>query len=112
MNEQAIQDAYILFKSKGYTKSIDDFKTLISTNPNALNDSYVLFKSKGYNKSIDDFSTLMGLGLDVNSKKKENTELPSSGGSLEPSEETELPNAEDNPIKIAYQISLVKLLVR
>ena len=38
----------------------------------------------------------MGLGIDVNSKKKENTELPSSGGSLEPSEETELPNVEQD----------------
>ena len=62
MNEQAIQDAYKLFVEQGYGKSIDDFKKLISTNPDALNDSYNLFKSQGYAKSIDDYSSLMGVG--------------------------------------------------
>ena len=62
MNEQAIQDAYKLFVEQGYGKSIDDFKKLISTNPDALNDSYNLFKSQGYAKSIDDYKGLMGVG--------------------------------------------------
>lgn len=62
MNEQAIQDAYKLFVEQGYGKSVDDFKKLISTNPDALNDSYNLFKSQGYAKSIDDYSSLMGVG--------------------------------------------------
>ena len=32
MNEQAIQDAYELFKGQGYTDSIDDFRNLIANN--------------------------------------------------------------------------------
>ena len=61
MNEQAINDAYSLFSSKGYNGSVEDFKNLIATNPNALGDAYKLFASKGYNGSIDGFSELMGL---------------------------------------------------
>jgi hypothetical protein len=61
MNEQAIQDAYNLFVSNGYKKSIDDFKALIASNPNALNDSYTLFTGSGYKKSIDDYKILMGI---------------------------------------------------
>jgi hypothetical protein len=62
MNEQAINDAYSLFSSKGYNGSVEDFKNLIATNPNALDDAYKLFASKGYNGSIDGFSELMGFG--------------------------------------------------
>mgnify|MGYP007090455936 CR=1 FL=1 len=76
MNEQAIQDAYKLFVEQGYGKSIDDFKKLISTNPDALNDSYNLFKSQGYAKSIDEYKGLMGVSSQpqpkVEVKKKNN----------------------------------------
>jgi len=61
MNEKAIQDAYNLFAESGYNKSIDDFKSLIKTNPNALNDSYELFKGKGYNKDIESYKSLVGV---------------------------------------------------
>ena len=61
MNEQAIQDAYNLFVSNGYKKSIDDFKKLIASNEQALNDSYSLFTQNGYKKSINDFKGLMGV---------------------------------------------------
>jgi len=61
MNEEAIQDAYKMFKSGGYSGSIDDYKQLISTNGNALKDSYEIFKGGGYNQDIDSFKTLMGL---------------------------------------------------
>ena len=61
MNEKAIQDAYEMFKSGGYSGSIDDYKQLISTNENALKDSYEIFKGGGYNKDINSFKTLMGL---------------------------------------------------
>jgi hypothetical protein len=61
MNEKAIQDAYNLFAESGYRKSIDDFKSLIKTNPNALNDSYELFKGKGYNKDIESYKSLVGV---------------------------------------------------
>ena len=61
MNQKAIQDAYNLFTESGYKKSIDDFKSLIKTNPNALNDSYELFKGKGYNKDIESYKSLVGV---------------------------------------------------
>ena len=82
MNEQAIQDAYNLFVQQGYGKSIDDFKSLIATNPNALNDSYNLFTQQGYGKSIEDYKALMGLGAQPDLKKKGTTELPSEDTSL------------------------------
>ena len=52
MNDQAIQDSYELFTRGGYDKSIDEFKSLISSNQQALQDSYQLFTRVGYNKSI------------------------------------------------------------
>ena len=61
MNEKAIQDAYEMFKSGGYSGSIDDYKQLISTNENALKDSYEIFKGGGYSQDINSFKTLMGL---------------------------------------------------
>ena len=82
MNEQALQDAYDLFVSNGYKKSIDDFKRLISTNPEALNDSYNLFKSQGYNKSVDDYKNLLGVSAtEPTLKKKVTTASPSAVGS-------------------------------
>jgi hypothetical protein len=60
MNEKAIQDAYALFRNSGYKKSIDEFKTLLSTNENALKDAYTLFEGAGYKKDINQFKTLMG----------------------------------------------------
>ena len=81
MNEQAIQDAYNLFVSNGYQKSLADFKKLIATNPQALQDSYNLFVSNGYGKDINEYKTLMGVGAPAPVKKKEATELSSAGGS-------------------------------
>lgn len=78
MNEQAIQDSYNLFVQQGYKKSIDDFKQLISTNPDALNDSFGLFQQEGYNKSIEDYKKLMGVGAQPTLKKKEPTTTESS----------------------------------
>lgn len=82
MNEQAIQDAYNLFVSNGYKKSLNEFKTLIASNPQALQDSYNLFVSNGYRKPIDDYKSLMGIGAAAPVKKKDTTELPSEDGSL------------------------------
>jgi len=66
MNEQALIDAYDLFKDGGYNGSLDKFKSLISSNNQALQDAYSLFKNSGYNKSIDDFSAL--IGVEINAK--------------------------------------------
>jgi hypothetical protein len=61
MNEEALQDAYTLFQQGGYTKSFDEFVTLINTNDEALQDAYTLFTETGYSKGFEDFSTLMGV---------------------------------------------------
>ena len=82
MNEQAIQDSYNLFVQQGYKKSIDDFKQLISTNPDALNDSFSLFQKEGYNKSIEDYKNLMGVGAQPTLKKKEPTTTASSSADI------------------------------
>jgi hypothetical protein len=92
MNEQAIQDAYNLFVSQGYRKSIEEFRSLISENEQALQDVYGLFVDQGYRKSKDDFSILMGLREQTNPqveepvKKKDGSELLSEDGSLESAE--------------------------
>ena len=120
MNEQAIQDAYKLFVEQGYGKNIDDFKKLISTNPDALNDSYNLFKSQGYAKSIDDYSSLMGVGAqsqgelvkkdykglmgisaDIELKKKEQTT------SLEPQLATQQPTTPQSPMALPSEDSFL-----
>jgi len=78
MNEEAIQDSYNLFVSNGYKKSIDDFKSLLASNPEALNDSYNLFVSNGYKKSVDEYKNLMGITSgQPQLKKKEPTPLVS-----------------------------------
>jgi GNAT superfamily N-acetyltransferase len=93
MNEQAINDAYSLFSSKGYNGSVEDFKNLIATNPNALDDAYKLFASKGYNGSIDGFSELMGL------KKKEPSVSTSQEGAMAPAtEDGSLASQESAPV--------------
>lgn len=110
MNEQALQDAYNLFVSNGYQKSIDDFKKLITANPDALNDSYNLFKSQGYNKSVDDYKNLLGVSpIQPNFKKKADTALPSEDGSLVlPKIEPQRPAAESTAVKSIAPIPTVK----
>ena len=70
MNEEAFQDAYDLFSSKGYKGSIEEFKILITSNPDALNDSFNLFSEKGYNGDIEAYKTLIGV------KKKAEPQIP------------------------------------
>jgi hypothetical protein len=82
MNEQAILDAYNLFVQNGYTKSLDEYKKLIASNPQALQDSYSLFAQNGYKKTVDDFKSLMGVGAQVPQKKKFDTASASADGSL------------------------------
>ena len=62
MNEEAIKAAYNLFVRTGYQDTIDDFKSLISTNEDARKTAYDLFKRTGYADSFDDFNSLMGVG--------------------------------------------------
>jgi transcriptional regulator with XRE-family HTH domain len=79
MNEEALNDAYALFSSKGYNGNINEFKSLITSNPDALKDSYTLFRSGGYNGDIDQYSELVGV------KKKELSEVSGSQFLGEPS---------------------------
>lgn len=62
MNEEAIRAAYDLFVGTGYTKSYEDFKVLINSNPEAVQSAYGLFTATGYNKDIESFKSLMGVG--------------------------------------------------
>ena len=70
MNEEAIQDAYILFTNSGYSKSIEEFQTLLNTNEEALGDAYNLFTQSGYQKSIVEFEKLMGINAEPVKKKR------------------------------------------
>ena len=79
MNEEALNDAYALFSSKGYNGNINEFKSLIASNPEALKDSYTVFRSSGYNGDINQYSELIGL------KKKESSEVSPSKPSAKPS---------------------------
>ena len=92
MNEQAIIDSYNLFVQNGYKKSIEEYKQLLSSNPNAVSDSYTLFQQNGYKKSLDEYKNLMGVSpikasgqepeMPTELKKKDDTtELPSALGS-------------------------------
>ncbi len=75
MNPQAINDAYKLFASKGYTGSQDEFVSLISSNQNAFNDAFTLFSSKGYSGGEDGFKSLMGVTQDTPSVKKKDEQV-------------------------------------
>ena len=68
MDEQVIDDLYNRAKGLGYSKSRDEFISLLHTDNDVLNDNYSYVKSKGYKKSIEDFSVLTG--NDVKKKKK------------------------------------------
>ena len=78
MNQQAIQDEYILFKLEGdqevllqdlfnravylgYKKTIEDFSALIVSDREVLQDNYNYVKSQGYKKTIEDFEVLVGV---------------------------------------------------
>ena len=114
MNEQAIQDSYNVFVSQGYTKSIDEFKKLINTNPQALKDSYDVFVNNGYSKSIDDYKALMGVSSKPApvSKKKVSSE---SVAPQKPQTPTTESLSEDGlsvtppPIKIGQKFSKAEL---
>jgi len=61
MDEQAVVDAYTLFKGSGYNGTQEDFIGLLSEDQNALTDSYNLFRTRGYNGSGQDYMALLGL---------------------------------------------------
>jgi len=68
--EEVLLDLYNVAKSKGYTKSLDEFKNVLYTNEDVYNEMFQYIQSQGYTKSSDDFSQLIG-------KKKDFSVLPS-----------------------------------
>lgn len=74
MDQEVLQDLYNRAVSKGYSKSIQEFSTLISSDQEVLEDNYNYVKQQGYQKPIEDFQVLVGV------KKKEDTVLPSEDG--------------------------------
>ena len=61
MNEEALKDAYDLFVTEGYEGSIEEFSSLLRSNPEALKDSYALFQREGYEQPIEDYEVLIGV---------------------------------------------------
>ena len=58
MDKEVLQDLYDRAKSKGYSKSIEEFEQLIGSDQDVLNDNFEYVQSKGYKKDINSFSTL------------------------------------------------------
>lgn len=92
MDQEVLQDLYNRAVSKGYSKSIQEFSTLISSDQEVLEDNYNYVKQQGYQKPIEDFQVLVGV------KKKEDTVLPSEDGlsvqptTIQPAEEISVVN--------------------
>lgn len=60
MDEEVINDLYSRAKSKGYSKSREEFVNLLHNDSEVVNDSYSYVKSKGYGKDINSFNSLIG----------------------------------------------------
>ena len=61
MDKEVLKDLHDRAVSKGYTKSIEDFSVLLSSDEEVLNDNFNYVTEKGYTKSIEDFSVLVGV---------------------------------------------------
>ena len=91
MDEEVIIDLFNRAKSKGYNKSIEEFKLLLETDEDVILDNFNYVKSKGYTKTIDDFKILV-------KKKDETTELDSPQEEVvttSDTEEVETPGVSD-----------------
>jgi len=88
MNEEALQVLYNLSQAEGYSKSFDEFKTLMSQNDDAVNQMYSLAQTEGYEQQKSDFDVLVGYAptsaepevLEDPLKKKEDTVSVSEDG--------------------------------
>jgi len=92
MNEQALKDAYDLFRAEGYEGSIEEFISLMQTNPEAVNDAFSIFQDEGYEDSIDDFQNLIGV------KKKD----PVAMASVSEDGSSVLPESPEQPTEKDY----------
>jgi GNAT superfamily N-acetyltransferase len=89
MDEQVVNDLFERAVSNGYSKSREEFITLLHNDNEVFNDMYSYVKSKGYQKSEQDFSSLIGKGSVASKqstapkaplKKKESTNMDSPLG--------------------------------
>ena len=78
MDQEVLQDLFDRAVSQGYTKTIEDFAALISTDQEVLEDNFNYVTNNGYSKSIDDFGMLVGV------KKKELVSPLVDGSSEQP----------------------------
>jgi hypothetical protein len=91
MDEEVVIDLFNRAQSKGYTKSIEDFKLLLETDEDVIVDNFNYVKSKGYAKPIEDFKVLV-------KKKDETTGLVSPQEEVvttSATEEVETPGVSD-----------------
>lgn len=111
MDQEVLQDLYDRAKSKGYSKSIEEFQQLISSDNEVLNDNFEYVKSKGYAKDISDFSVLVGFGEKKNSNStseevvtESTTETEASPSSLDSS--STIPSIEIPPVEQEEEIEI------
>jgi hypothetical protein len=74
MNEKALQVLYSLAQTEGYSKSFDEFKSLMSQNEDAVNQMYSLAQTEGYEKNRSDFDVLVGYSPSAASEQEVITE--------------------------------------
>lgn len=116
MDEEVVIDLFNRAKGLGYSKSIDDFKLLLSTDNQVIDDNFQYVKSQGYGKGIEDFKILIGASPQVVTetieepvKKKEDTESVSEDGSLVSQDAREIQHrayGQDTPLKGFGALSL------
>ena len=68
MNEEFVNILYSIAQQNGYEDAVEDFKELISTNPDLVSDMYSLANQNGYEDPIEDFEILVGF----QKKKRQN----------------------------------------
>ena len=104
MDPEVLKDLYERATSQGYTKSIEEFQQLISSDQEVLQDNFEYVKSKGYGKEISEFSTLVGFG-----EKKNPIVTPSNGEEVltESTTETEVQDGVSDSLEVNEQPEVI-----
>lgn len=97
MDPEVLKDLYERATSQGYSKSIEEFTQLISSDQEVLDDNFDYVKTKGYSKDISEFSKLVGFG-----EKKNQVVTPSDGVEevTESTTETETPLGSSDGLEV------------
>ena len=98
MDPEVLKDLYERATSQGYSKSIEEFTQLISSDQEVLDDNFDYVKTKGYSKDISEFSKLVGFG-----EKKNQVVTPSDGVEevTESTTETETPLGSSDGLEVS-----------